>query len=66
MRLPETYVEVGTANKKGSYAHAVGVGIGDEGVLEHGLDQVAQRVVHHPVAERRGGELPNEIRPAAV
>jgi hypothetical protein len=39
----------------GAPAHAVGEGIGNETPLEHRLDDLAERVVNHPVAERRGG-----------
>ncbi len=40
----------------GALADPVGVGIGDEAALEERLDDVAQRVVDDPVAERGGGD----------
>jgi hypothetical protein len=36
---------------------AVGVAVGNERPLEAGLDDGAQRVVHHPVAEADGADL---------
>ena len=38
-------------------ALAVGVAVRDEQALEAGLDDVAQRVVHHPVAKADGADL---------
>ena len=35
-------------------AGPVGVAVVNEAALEHRFDQVAQRVVHYPIAERRG------------
>ena len=37
-------------------AEAVGVAVEDEAALEDGLDDRAQRMVHHPVPERGGGD----------
>ena len=37
-------------------AEASGVGVSDEGTLEDRLDEVAQGMVHHAVAERCGGD----------
>ena len=38
-------------------ADAVGVAVGDEAALEERLDDVAQRVVDHPIAKGRGADL---------
>ena len=55
-------------------ADAVGIAVGDEQPLEARLDYVAQRVMHHPVAEGRGADLAPlrlvdvevDVRPRAV
>src|SRR5690349_18109237 len=36
---------------------AVGVAVRDEAVVEDRLDQIAQRMMHHPVSKRRGTDL---------
>ena len=39
-----------------SLADTVGVTVGDELAFEHGFDDVAQRVMDHPIAKRRGAD----------
>ena len=40
-----------------AFADPVGVAVGDEARLEQRLDDVAQRMVHHPIAKGRGADL---------
>jgi hypothetical protein len=40
----------------GTLANAIGVAIRQEGPLKHRLDNVAQGMVDHPVAKRRGAD----------
>ena len=41
-----------TTGRMGSAPEAIGVGVGNEGPLENGFQEVAQRVVDDAVAER--------------
>jgi hypothetical protein len=38
-----------------AFTHAVGVGISDERALKHCFNDLAQGMMHDPVAKRRGG-----------
>ena len=42
----------------GALAHPVGIAVVDEAALEDRLDDVAQGMVHHPVAKGRGADQP--------
>ena len=41
-----------------AFSHSIGIGMGYEAALEERLDEIAQRVVDHPVAEGRGRDQP--------
>lgn len=59
-RIAETSAEVLEAVQRavGALADAVRKGIRDEAPFEGRLNGVAERMVHHPVAEGRGGDEP--------
>ena len=48
----------GVQGPVGALADPNGVGVVDKAALEGRLDQLAEGVVHHPVAERRSGDQP--------